>query len=109
MLQALGQHEGCTVEDGKGVSDASGLEAENGSEPPQRARVSEGVQRAYSVLGLQPGASMAEVKRAYRRVQRETHPDKEGPRGGAAFMAAGEAYERIVAAGPAPVSGGAGL
>ncbi len=32
-------------------------------------------EQAYAVLGLQPGASPLEIKKAYRRHARETHPD----------------------------------
>ncbi len=34
------------------------------------------LQDAYSVLGLTPSASKAEVKRAYRRLMSQNHPDK---------------------------------
>ncbi len=33
----------------------------------------------YDILGLQPGASKAEVKEAYHRLCRECHPDKLPP------------------------------
>ena len=39
------------------------------------------VQQAYQVLGLQPGASDAEVKRAYRKLMSEHHPDKLAAKG----------------------------
>ncbi|MBD8525133.1 J domain-containing protein [Pseudomarimonas arenosa] len=34
------------------------------------------VDNAYEVLGLQPGASDAEIERAYRKLISEYHPDK---------------------------------
>ncbi|MFN3678328.1 J domain-containing protein [Thermosynechococcus sp.] len=33
----------------------------------------------YEILGLQPGASKAEIKQAYRRLCLECHPDKLPP------------------------------
>jgi DnaJ domain len=49
---------------------------------------------AWSVLGLAPGASLAEVKRAFQRRALETHPDQ----GGEAehFRAVQRAYEKLV-------------
>ena len=49
----------------------------------------------YSVLGLQPGASQAEVKRAYRRLAKALHPDSAGERSLPAFLAVQDAYERL--------------
>ena len=34
------------------------------------------LQQAYAILGLEPGAAEAEVKRAYRRLLSQHHPDK---------------------------------
>lgn len=39
------------------------------------------VQQAYKVLGLQPSASDAEIKRAYRKLMSEHHPDKLAAKG----------------------------
>ncbi len=39
------------------------------------------LERAYELLGLEPGASAAEVKRAYRRQMSRHHPDKLVSRG----------------------------
>ncbi|HUF72721.1 MAG TPA: co-chaperone DjlA [Gammaproteobacteria bacterium] len=45
--------------------------------PPARARLDD----AYTALGLTPEASDAEVKRAYRRLVSENHPDKLASKG----------------------------
>lgn len=49
---------------------------EQGAQPPQRSAAD-----AYRVLGLEPGASDAEVKLAYRRLMNQHHPDKLRSRG----------------------------
>ncbi|HEX7082430.1 MAG TPA: co-chaperone DjlA [Gammaproteobacteria bacterium] len=45
--------------------------------PPPRARLDD----AYAALGLTPSASVAEIKRAYRRLVSQNHPDKLAGRG----------------------------
>ena len=50
----------------------------------------------YRVLGLEPGASMADVKRAYRRLAKAFHPDSAGEAALPRFLAIHEAYERLV-------------
>jgi tetratricopeptide (TPR) repeat protein len=54
----------------------------------------------YRALGLSAGASLEEVKRAYRRLALATHPDRnpEGPEASAKFREVQGAYEAIVAA-----------
>lgn len=49
---------------------------ERGAQPPQRSAAD-----AYRVLGLEPGASDADVKLAYRRLMNQHHPDKLRSRG----------------------------
>jgi hypothetical protein len=52
---------------------------------------------AYSRLGLEPGASLAEVKRAFRRLAKQSHPDHAGSGSLETFLAVKAAYEWIVA------------
>ncbi|HTJ84097.1 MAG TPA: J domain-containing protein [Polyangiaceae bacterium] len=58
-----------------------------GSHPAQRAS-------AWAILGLEPGASEDEIKRAYRKKALETHPDRGGDP--AVFRAVQHAYERAL-------------
>lgn len=46
----------------------------------------------YRALGIAPGASAAEVKRAFRTRAKEAHPDTGGAGDGAVFRALSEAY-----------------
>ncbi|MFT3924115.1 MAG: J domain-containing protein [Myxococcales bacterium] len=50
---------------------------------------------AWSELGLEPGASQLEIKRAYRRRALETHPDRGGDAD--SFAKVQRAYERLSA------------
>jgi hypothetical protein len=49
---------------------------------------------AWSILGLEPGATITEVKRAFRKCALDTHPD----RGGDAedFLEVRRAYEKLI-------------
>ncbi|MGH2511720.1 MAG: J domain-containing protein, partial [Candidatus Limnocylindrales bacterium] len=49
----------------------------------------------YRTLGLDPGATPAEVKRAYRRLAKANHPDSAGERALPRFLAIQAAYERL--------------
>ncbi len=50
----------------------------------------------YARLGLRPGAPIPEVKRAYRRLAMEHHPDRVGSGDLETFLAVKAAYESIV-------------
>ncbi len=60
----------------------------------------------YRILGLEAGATPAEIKRAYRRLAKAYHPDSAGERALPNFLAIQAAYERLTADRPQP--GGAG-
>lgn len=63
---------------------------------PTKRRTREATQpppSAWSLLGLPAGASLEDVKRAYRKRALETHPDRGGDE--AAFRAVQRAYERL--------------
>jgi hypothetical protein len=57
----------------------------------------------HRVLGLAPGASTAEIKRAYRRLAKEFHPDAAGEAAIPRFLAIQAAYDQLM--GSAPASG----
>ncbi len=50
----------------------------------------------YRTLGLEPGASLDDVKRAYRRLAKRYHPDAAGEQATERFLAIHVAYEAIV-------------
>lgn len=50
------------------------------------------MQQYYDILGLQSGASPEEIKKAYRKRAKETHPDKNGGKD-EEFKKVSEAYE----------------
>jgi hypothetical protein len=63
----------------------------------------------YRTLGLDPGATPAEIKRAYRRLAKAYHPDSAGDRALPRFLAIQAAYERLTAGQPSgPTSDGRG-
>ncbi|MCC6554680.1 MAG: DnaJ domain-containing protein [Polyangiaceae bacterium] len=55
---------------------------------------------ALGVLGLAPGATADEIKRAFRAIALRTHPDRGGE--DAAFIAAKRAHDVALAAAMAP-------
>ena len=67
-------------------------DARRQSAPPGAGGMS--TKEAYHILGLEPGASPAEVHAAHRRLIKQVHPDK----GGSAALAAkiNEAKDRIL-------------
>ena len=62
----------------------------------------------YRVLGLPRGASLDEVKRAYRRLAKQVHPDSGGQRTLARFLEIQAAYEQLVGGGPGAQPGAPG-
>jgi len=54
---------------------------------------------AYTVLGLKVGATAYDVKKAYRRLAKETHPDMTGEKEGKKFREINDAYEILKKAG----------
>ena len=63
----------------------------------------------YRILGLDPGATPTEIKRAYRRLAKAYHPDSAGERALPRFLAIQAAYERLTAGQPgAKTTGGSG-
>ena len=61
---------------------------------PKPAPAANAAESAWSVLGLQTGATLAEVKRAYQRRALQTHPDHGGD--AAEFRAIQRAYEKLM-------------
>lgn len=51
----------------------------------------------YSLLGLNPGASVAEIKKAYRKKVMQYHPDRNAdPRASSMFIRITEAYQYLI-------------
>ena len=59
----------------------------------------------YRTLGLTRGASIDEVKRAYRRLAKANHPDAAGPGALPRFLAIQAAYEKLAGGSAAPIPG----
>jgi DnaJ-class molecular chaperone len=49
----------------------------------------------YEVLGVSPSATTAELRRAYRRLALEHHPDRAGPQSAPRFAQIAEAYRML--------------
>jgi len=49
----------------------------------------------YEVLGVSPAATTAELRRAYRRLALEHHPDRAGPQSAPRFAQIAEAYRML--------------
>src|SRR3954469_13860439 len=54
----------------------------------------------WRTLGLAPGASLDEVRRAYRRLAKANHPDAAGEAALPRFLAIQAAYEQIAGSRP---------
>lgn len=63
-----------------------------------RAEFLRGTGRAYRVLGVDPGATAEEIKRAYRRLVVENHPDRVASLGPELVKLAEEKFKSIQAA-----------
>ncbi|GHC33969.1 J domain-containing protein [Aidingimonas halophila] len=59
--------------------------------PPPNDRT----RRALAVLGLEPGASRSEIRKAYRRLAQVHHPDRVFARGDAITASASQRFQRI--------------
>lgn len=57
-----------------------------GSPPPQRAPEGMSAADARSILGVEPTASVADIRAAYTRLMQRAHPDKGGSAGLAAQL-----------------------
>ncbi len=57
---------------------------EDAQQDSQPTRGLSGLEEAYQVLGLEPGASAEAIKSAHRKLMKSVHPDA----GGSAFLAA---------------------
>ena len=52
---------------------------------------------AYSVLGLEPSAGIADVKAAYRQIAKACHPDRNSsPESTALFQQLNQAYHMLI-------------
>jgi len=71
--------------EGRTSADERGSDGSSAHAPPASA---------WSVLGVQPGASLAEVKQAFRKRALETHPDQGGD--AALFRELSQAYQKVL-------------
>ena len=63
---------------GQGTSQQQQRSTGSSRPPPRRAASGMTRDEAYQVLGLQPGASEAEIRAAHHRLMRTAHPDSGG-------------------------------
>jgi hypothetical protein len=80
---------------GQRGDERGGARSARGARNAGRGDVDDGPDRreALRVLGLEPGASQQEIKRAYRRRVKESHPDRGGDE--RTFQRVTAAYERL--------------
>lgn len=69
--------------------------AEQQWESPSAERRTKRYKAEYTLLGVQPGASQQEIKRAYRQKARALHPDKGGSE--AEMKRLNAAYQKLLA------------
>lgn len=66
--------------------------------------------KAYAQLGLAPGASRADIIRAYRQLARRLHPDVAAdPAAAARFAALAQAYQQLLSSAPQPAGHGSAI
>lgn len=78
---------------GRGLGLHFGSEQTSAEQP---GRIVLTIEKAYTLLGLQPGVTREEVKSAFRKIAKKLHPDLNPGADGAAFIEAEEAYRRIL-------------
>jgi hypothetical protein len=69
-----------------GRTNRGGFQASPGGPPPQRSTNGMSAADARSILGVEPEASVADIRAAYTRLMQRAHPDKGGSAGLAAQL-----------------------
>ena len=63
--------------------------------PPAPAPTAQDSQRYLSMLALEPGASVEDIKKQYKLLALQCHPDKVGPEGTAMFVKLRHAFDQL--------------